>query len=185
MTAVYPETAETDVFSAARAQVAAMESHLRSATALAATHAELEAYVGREGRELQRLLLQGHLQLRGAQETRVEVRGADGVRRGYGRASARPLTSIFGSVSVLRLAYQREGVEGLHPMDAALNLPEELHSHGVRRLVAEHVARSSFAETTTIVVQSIGATLAKRQVEQLAVRAAQDFERPSTKCGRR
>ena len=34
----------------------------------------------------------------------------------------------------------------LHPMDAALNLPRELFSHGIRRMVAKEAARASFEE---------------------------------------
>jgi hypothetical protein len=61
-------------------------------------------------------------------------------------------------------------------MDAALSLPRELFSFGVRRMVARVVARASFEEVVEIVHDYGRATIAKRQVEELAVRAAQDFE---------
>ena len=49
--------------------------------------------------------------------------------------------TIFGEVTVTRRLYQVPGAEGLAPMDAALNLPAEHYSHGVRRFVAEECAR--------------------------------------------
>ncbi len=106
----------------------------------------------------------------------VEVRGSDGVRRGKGRPSARSLLSIFGLINVGRLAYQAEGVDGLHPADAAFNLPDEMYSHGVREWVAEHVARESYDAVVHDIAKQIGTRVHKRQVEQLAIRSAMDFE---------
>jgi hypothetical protein len=153
-----------------------MERHLRSAEAMESTHSELETYVRREGREYERRLLQAHLDLRAANEHPVELRAADGVRRSYQRASRRPLGTIFGAVSVTRLAYQAPGVDGLHPLDAALNLPKELYSYGLRRLVAEHAARSSFEEVQSVLVEHTGKPVGKRQIEELVIRSACDFD---------
>jgi hypothetical protein len=169
------EAGVCEPFAGAREQAEAMERHLCSAEAMGSTHADLETYVRREGREYERRLLQAHLDLRAAKEHAVELRAADGVRRSYRRASRRPLGTIFGSVEVTRLAYQGPGVEGLHPLDAALNLPEELYSHGVRRLVAEHAARSSFDEVQSVLAEHTGKPVGKRQVEELAIRSACDF----------
>lgn len=93
------------------------------------------------GRELQRRMLQEHLDLRaGSERTLVQVLGADGVEREETRPLSRALGSLFGSVTVWRLGYQAEGVARLCPLDAGLNLPPELYSYGVRRLVAMHLA---------------------------------------------
>jgi hypothetical protein len=61
-------------------------------------------------------------------------------------------------------------------MDAALNLPDELYSHCVRRWVAEHAARESYDIVVAEIGELIGTPLGKRQIEQLAIRAARDFE---------
>jgi hypothetical protein len=177
MNEFYTKTAATEAFSASRQQAAKMERYLESASAMVAQHAELEAYIQSEGREYERRLLQAHLQLRAALEQRVEVGGADGVKRGYARPEQpRRLTTIFGSVWVIRLAYQREGVEGLHPQDALLNLPAELHSHGLRQLVAQAAARHSFEQTREVIVKATGIAIGNRQLEELAARASVDFE---------
>jgi hypothetical protein len=100
--------------------------------------------------ELQRALFQAHLDVRAAKEQEVEVEGADGMARTQMRESERTLETVFGEVTVKRRLYQAPGVEGLAPMDAALNLPSEHYSHGIRRFVAEECARSSFDEVVEV-----------------------------------
>ncbi len=167
---------EVDAFEAARVQFAGMEKRLSSPEMMNATHGQLEEYVIEQGRELERRLLQAHLDLRAALEERVEVKGADGVRRTMTRPSKRALMTLLGSVDVHRLAYQARDVPGLHPVDAALNLPNEKYSHGVRRIVAENAALLSFDDVRHLLIRRTGACVPKRQIEELAVRAAVDFD---------
>jgi hypothetical protein len=167
---------EVDAFGAARVQFSGMEKRLSSPEMMNATHGQLEEYVIEQGLELQRLLLQAHMDLRAAREERVEVRGADGVRRTMTRASMRPVMTLVGEVDVERLAYQAREVPGLHPMDAALNLPREQYSHGVRRFVAENAALLSFDDVRHLLLKRTGGRVPKRQLEELAVRAAVDFD---------
>jgi len=61
-------------------------------------------------------------------------------------------------------------------LDALSNLPPELFSHGVQLMVAKEVAQSSFDEVTARIRDYTGAVIAKRQVEELASRAACDFD---------
>lgn len=75
-----------------------------------------------------------------------------------------------------RKLYQAAGVDGLAPLDAALGLPDEHYSMEVRRLVAEESARASFDEVVELVGKHTGAQVPKRQIEELTVRAAQDFD---------
>ncbi len=163
-------------FARARAHSAALESKLGGLEMTRAPHTEIEALVDAQGREWARLMLDEHMALRAAAERRVEVRGAEGVDRSSARDSARQLETLVGRVDVPRLAYQTPGTEDLHPLDASLKLPRELFSHGIRRMVAKEVARASFDEVVEIVHDYSGSQIAKRQVEELAVRAAQDFD---------
>lgn len=177
MKAAYAKSMATDeMFSSAREQMETMITQLQSPEMLTAPHSEIESLVREQGRELERQLLQAHLDLRAARERPVRVRGQDGVERNYRRPSRRPLQTLLGPVLVSRLAYQALGVDGRHPMDASLNLPPDLFSHGVRRFVAEHVAMMSFDEVVAELRTHTGAPVGKRQVEELAVRAAVDFE---------
>ena len=130
-----------------------------------------------QGGEWARLMLGEHMALRARLEKRVKVSDAEGVERSSARASERQLTTVAGKVTVPRTAYQESGREDLHPMDGVRNLPREMFSHGIGRMVAKDTARASFDEVVEIWRDYTGSVIAKRQVEGLAVRAAQDFER--------
>jgi hypothetical protein len=121
-------------------------------------------------------MLEENLRLRAQLEEKRAVADADGVERTSVRDSERHLETLLGRVEVPRLAYQAPGTEDLHPMDAALNLPREMYSHGVRRFVARKAAMASFDEVVDDLRETTGASIAKRQVEELAIRAAQDFD---------
>jgi hypothetical protein len=163
-------------FARARAHCAKVENTLSAAEMMAASHADLESFANKAGREWARLLLEEHMAMRAALERVVPVVGANGVKRESVRDSERHLETVVGTVAVPRKAYQAPGHEDRHPMDAALNLPVELFSHGVREMVAKEIARASFAEVIELVRDYSGAQIAKRQVEELAVRAACDFD---------
>ena len=161
----------------AREQFERMAAFLESPDAMAMAHTEMEQWLSTEGRELQRLLLQQHCDLRAEAERRQSrVRGADRELRQRARLRSRQLGSMFGSVTIWRLAYEADGVPSLHPLDAGLNLPLGHYSYGVHRLVAEQTAKSSFDEVVVEVGKWTGTTVHKRQVEGLAQAAAQNFE---------
>src|SRR5215510_5082302 len=129
-------------------------------------------------RELFCQLMQDHLDLRAQREQRLrEVADAEQVARGSVETGhTRALTSVFGQVTVSRLAYRRRGRANLYPADGQLNLPVEKHSHGLRKLAAIEAARGSFDDVTEAIERATGVRLGKRQAEQLAGRAAIDFE---------
>lgn len=178
MSACYAESTATapSAFERARQHGREVERALRSGDLLDAEHGEVEAFVQKKGREWARLMLQGQLELRADQEQPVEVVGADRVERARKRDTERHLKTLLGKVVVPRLGYQSPGHEDLHPMDAKLNLSPELYSHGLRELVAKEAARASFDEVVEMIGHYTGDTVAKRQVEELAVRAARDFD---------
>lgn len=141
-------------------------------------HSELEARLSEDGRELIRLLLADHLDLRAASEPRLEgIVGADGMRRAnVERGHERELLSVFGGVEVRRLGYRQRGSENLYLADAQLNLLAEKHSHGLRRLAALEAPRTSFEDAQAAIVRQTGQRLGKRQLRELAVAAACDFK---------
>lgn len=102
---------------------------------------------------------------------------AEGVaHRAVEAGHTRALHTVFGHVSMRRLAYRRRGHRNLHPADGVLNLPRERHSHGLRRLAALEAARGSFDDTVEAIGRATGQQLGKRQVEELAAVAAVDFD---------
>jgi hypothetical protein len=140
------------------------------------THSDLERELEKMGRELMRKLLQEHLDSRGPGETEQAVRGADGVERSRVRLHERKVESIFGTVSVERAGYGQQGAQSLHPLDAELNLAEKKYSLELSRRVAEEAAKSSFDETYETIGKTTGGYVPKRQIEEIVMQAAQDFD---------
>jgi len=140
-------------------------------------HAEIESLISKEGKEILRRMFQAHLDLRCTREVREEtVAGSDGVVRLRCRQGCeRGLMSVFGKVTVTRKGYKAPKVESVFPMDAELNLPQDLYSHGLRCRVAEEVAGHSFDEAVENIVKTTGGKVPKRQTEEVAVCAARDF----------
>jgi hypothetical protein len=165
-------------FGSSREQFESLLCFLDGTDAAGLSHSELEDRLDRDGRELLRRLLDDHLALRAVREQRLErVIGDEGVARGRVESGhARALETVFGTVSVERLAYRAPGLGNRHPADAALNLPVERHSHGLRKLTALEAGRGSFQDAADAVERQTGQQLGKRQVEELAQLAAIDFE---------
>ncbi len=107
---------------------------LGDAPAAAMTHAELEDRLSTDMREALRQLYQDHLDLRSQREQPLKaVASATGAVHGAVEAGhERSLATVFGEVRVRRMAYRARGHANLCPADAALNLPEERYSHGLR-----------------------------------------------------
>jgi hypothetical protein len=173
----YASACRDEVFAAAREQYAEVEEWL-SGEAAGLQHADLEEQLETRGRELLRRLFQGHLDLLAArEERRADVAGEDGVARTRAdRGRARPLVTVFGQVTVSRIAYRSPGRPNVHLLDAVLNLPAEKHSHGLRKLAAVEAARGSMEAAQAAVARATGVSVAKRQLESLACRAAADVE---------
>ena len=169
--------AQSEGFSASRERFSTVLGFLDGAEAAVASHAQLEERLQVASRELFCQLYQDHLDLRAQREARVTVNGADGAARprvetGHTRA----LRTVFGEVEVARIAYRAPARPNLHPADAVLNLPAERHSHGLRRLAAVEATRGSYDDAAAGIAQATGQRLGKRQVEQLAARAAVDVD---------
>jgi len=169
---------ELDGFARSRERFDAVTGWLSGEQAGALAHAELEQRLELDSRELFRLLLQDHLDLRADREERVEgVVDCEGARRASVEAGhERSLQTVFGEVRVRRLAYRARGHCNLYPADGVLNLPREGHSHGLRRLAAIESARGSFDDGCEAVRRQTGQQIGKRQLEGLARRGACDFD---------
>jgi hypothetical protein len=137
---------------------------------------DMERLLAEQGSEVLRQLLQDWVAKRAAAEVPEPVVDAEGRERTRKRVHTRELETIFGTVTVERTGYGAPGEESLHPLDAALNLPEERYSLEVRRRAAIEASKSSFDETVETLACYTAAHVPKRQVEELVQRAAQDFD---------
>lgn len=136
----------------------------------------LEQELEKRGRELMRILLQGHLNKLSPSLCEQAVFGSDGIDRPKVRSHERKIETVLGTVSSNRAGYGNEGVASLHPLDAELNIPPERYSLELRRRVAENAAKNSFDETLETIDKTTGGHIPKRQVEELVQRAARDFD---------
>lgn len=153
-----------------------LEDALSSDEALHAPLHDIERMLEAQGREMLRTMMQAHFDLRSAQEQRVEVRDTAGVERAKIRRGSRKIETKFGEVELERNLYQAPDVEALAPLDAAMELAHDKYSYEVRRIVAEQAGRASFDEVVELVKKQSGAEVPKRQAEELAIRAARDFD---------
>jgi hypothetical protein len=169
--------AET-AFTASRDLFDQVTDELGTAEAAALTHSQLEDLLSSRMREVTRQLFQDHVRLRELTEQRLpEVVDAAGVERTrIERGRSRILATVFGKVTVTRIAYRGNSVADLHPADAVLNLPVGMHSHGLAKLAAIEASRGSFAEATERINAITGAGIGHRQVQELAVGAAADID---------
>jgi hypothetical protein len=178
----YDTVPPDDPFAAPEAMFAALAGWLAGPEAALMTACEIEEHLGEQGREVLRLLLQAHLDLRAAREEqrarrhRAPVTGTDGITRarletGHGRL----LATLFGMVRVTRCAWRRPGAGDFLPADAALSLPGSRHSHALAMLAALESARGSFESAHAAITRRCGPVIGKRQVGQAAVRAAADI----------
>lgn len=174
----YPIAPAASPFSAARSAFDALQDRLAAAETMDLAHDDVEILVDKDGAEVLRLLFQGHLDLRAAQERDREApTGADEVERRHRRETSRSLATIFGNCTVDRLNFTSRGVfGGLRPLDAELNLPGDIYSLGLRRRVAELAIDGSFDSAGSKLASMTARPIGKRQIEELAVRAARDFE---------
>jgi len=161
--------ARGEAFADSRKCFGELEEWAASEEAAGLQHADLEEQLGVRGRELMRQLFQDRLSATAAaQERRDDVAGEDGVVRTRAeRGRERPLMTKFGQVTVSRIAYRSPGRPNVHPADAALNLPEDKHSHGLRKLAAVEAARDSMEAACAAVTRATGVRIGKRQAEGL------------------
>lgn len=168
-----------DPFASAEQRFSDLVRDLRSPERRDMDLSDLEKKLQGDGQELLRSLLQGHLELRSLGQIDGPVVGADGAERTDVHRRSRGIETLFGTVRLDRERFYARGETGrpgLAPLDAELNLPPERASLQVRRRVAKLAARCSFDEVVEELAETTGARLAKRQVEELAALAAQDFD---------
>jgi len=174
----YAAEPEGGAFAQSRTCYRELEEWLSGEEVAGLRHADLEEQLQDRGRELLRRLHQGQLDLLAAREQRREdVTGPDGITRtraekGHGKVMA----TVFGQVTVSRIAYRAPGAPNVHLVDEALNLPQEKQSHGLRRLAAIESARGSFEDAAAAITRATGVKTGKRQAEQLAARVATDVD---------
>lgn len=166
--------------SPALAEFALLESWLASEPASQLPLYAVESEHHARGREVQRLLLQAHLDQRGDGDAgpALAVTGSDGVTQRYThrRLGTRTITTIFGPVQIQRLGYSHPGAPSVYPLDRALALPARSFSYELQRRLVKAAVLNPFQESVNTIAELTGVTVPKRSAEAIVRDAARDFD---------
>ena len=172
------EAAQPAAFTGSRDRFETVLVWLEGEQAAALSHGELEERLQVDVRELFRQLLQEHLDLRAQTETRIaDVMDEARVPRPSAETGhARALATVFGGVDVRRIAYRRRGQGNLHrPTPCGTCRPRSTPT-GYATWPPSKAHGAPSRSAVQAIERAIGQQLGKRQVEDLAARAAVDFD---------
>src|SRR5215467_10234933 len=156
-----------------------LESWLASSGALQLPLHQIESQQQARGREVQRLLLQTHLQHRGNGDVgpALQLELPDGeVLYSHRRLSDRSLTTVFGTVELVRMGYSRHGAPSIFPLDKALALPARSFSYELQRRLVKAAVQNPFLESVQTIAEWTGVSVSKRSLEEILPDAARDFD---------
>ncbi len=165
--------------SSAEEAFASLQAWNRSPGAQKAEAYDIERELHRGGMEILRLMLQENVDARGGGDVGpwIETRtgGEEFVRLGRRREHGRNHESMFGTIRIGRLGYGGRGQQSIHPMDEELNLPRRKYSYNLQERGARRCGRGPFDEALDELETTCAGHLPKRQLQQVAVEAAEDF----------
>ena len=163
----------------AAVEFALLQSWLASSGALQLPLHQIESRQQDKGREVQRLLLQAHLQHRGNGDVgpavRLQRQDAE-VLYSHRRLGSRSLTTVFGTVEIVRMGYSRPGAPSFFPLDQALALPARSFSYELQRRLVKAAVQNPFRESVQTIAELTGVSVSKRSLEEILPDAAQDFD---------
>jgi hypothetical protein len=163
---------------AASIEFALLQSWLASGSALELPLHQIESLQQAKGLEVQRLLLQAHLQHRGNGDVgpALRVQGPSGdLLYSHRRLGARSLTTVFGTVELVRMGYSRPSGPSIFPLDQALALPARSFSYELQRRLVKAAVQNPFLESVQTIAELTGVAVSKRSLEEILPDAAQDF----------
>jgi hypothetical protein len=91
----------------------------------------------------------------------------DGAVYRYLRDSKRKYLSIFGEITIVRAYYAKEGREGLHPLDARLNLPRRKYSYPLQDRMTYGAVKQSYEGTVASLKKDLCLDLAHRPIQEV------------------
>ena len=175
----FPLIASATTAQRARHHFSALEAWLSSTPALQLPLHQIEREQEFRNREVQRLLLQAHVQQRGngdAGSALCVTEGGHSRLYTHRRLQRRTLKTIFGSIDIDRVGYSRDGASSIHPLDEAMQLPARSFSYELQKRLVKAAVQGPFRESTERVLETTGLTVPKRSLEQILQEAAQDFD---------
>lgn len=170
-----PTTSTTNLDPAFAASGERFSSLIQSITALRqASHADIERSLATEGWELMRQIYQDELHRQAAAQMSEAPSGVD-AEVATRRWTKRDLRTAFGEVVVRRSAWKEPETGGVRPLEAKLNLPSGLYSHGITEQLGAEVSQVSFDRAVENLCDR-GITVPNRQAEELTAGVAVYFD---------
>jgi hypothetical protein len=160
-------------------EFALLESWLASTGALQLPLHEVESQQQTKGREVQRLLLQAHIERRGDGDVGPALhvpQQAGTVLYTHRRLRSRSLKTIFGPVEIHRMGYSRDGAPSIYPLDQTLALPARSFSYELQRRLVKAAVQNPFHESVEAIADLTGVSVPKRSLEEILQDAALDFD---------
>jgi len=160
-------------------EFALLEAWLASSRTLQLPLHEIESHQQTKGREVQRLLLQTHIERRGDGDVGPALlvpQQAGSVAYTHRRLRTRSLKTIFGPVEINRMGYSRNGAPSIYPLDQTLALPARSFSYELQRRLVKAAVQNPFHESVEAVADLTGVSVPKRSLEEILRDAALDFD---------
>jgi hypothetical protein len=156
-----------------------LEAWLSTPSTLQLPLHQIEFQQEHRGRQLQRLLLQAHVQQRGNGDVGsalcVTAHSTTSLYT-HRRLQRRTLKTIFGPIDIDRMGYGRNGADSIHPLDEALQLPARSFSYELQKRMVKAAVQGPFRESTERTQEITDLTVPIRSLEQILPEAAQDFD---------
>src|ERR1017187_5471525 len=92
------------------------------------------------------------------------------------RLGSRALTTVFGTVELVRMGYSRPGTPAIFPLDRAMTLPARSFSYELQRRLVKAAVQNPFLDSVQTIADLTGVSVSKRSLEQILPDAAQDFD---------
>ena len=163
-------------FSFAEEKLSEMTDYLTKKESFNLDLSGVEDYINKEGRELLKGLLSGHLKERGLGDIGSCVTGADGIKRTYKRLRTKKMKTLFGEIKIKRIGYYSRNTTSVFPLDASLNLPKINVSYNLQKNLVLELIKSSFDEALVTIKRWTGVTITKCQAKSIVLRASQYFD---------
>lgn len=169
-----------DAYACSREECGVMFEELEKLGAV--SHVKLGEQIAEAAARIAAAAYQGHLDKLFEQESR-EVATWPRPQGSEVREGARGLETEFGRVIVRRHGLRLPGEDAARfPLDEALSLPPEVYALPLRERVAKEASMASYERTVAHVADVTKGHVPKRQSEELAIRAAVDFEEFYEQC---
>src|ERR1017187_9489047 len=151
-------------------EFALLQSWLASSSALRLPLHQIESQQQAKRREVQRLLLQAHLQHRGNGDVGSALclhKASGDLIYSHRRLGARSLTTVFGTVELVRMGYSRPGAPSIFPLDQALVLPARSFSYELQRRLVKAAVQNPFLESVQTMADLTGVSVSHRSLEEI------------------